>query len=178
MSTTVLIFSRRCHHSEKFYKLLSEYPDLESKISKVELETVLDKVPPELTTVPCIVENDTNLIMGRDAFEWLKNKCDQGITAPPAFDHSFVNGASDGSIDGFAPVGSDIANAVPGQSQLPPQMQRVMENTAQVETTSDPSKLPLALRPQVIDKPDKGMDSLEAIMSRRSNEVPMPAKPV
>lgn len=71
----MLFYSNRCGQSKKFIELLQEFPHINSCFQKLEVEMLykMGRLPPQLTHTPGVVDGN-KLVMGPDAFEWLKNK--------------------------------------------------------------------------------------------------------
>ena len=71
----MLFYSNRCGQSQKFIELLQEFPHINSCFQKLEVEMLykMGRLPPQLTHTPGVVDGN-QLVMGPDAFEWLKKK--------------------------------------------------------------------------------------------------------
>lgn len=71
----MLFYSNRCGQSQKFIELLHEFPHINSCFQKLEVEMLhkMGRLPPQLTHTPGVVDGN-QLVMGPDAFEWLKKK--------------------------------------------------------------------------------------------------------
>lgn len=71
----ILFYSDRCGQCKKFNDLLQEYPHINSRFKKFDINILINsgRLPPQLTHIPGVMDGN-KLIMGPDAFTWLKNK--------------------------------------------------------------------------------------------------------
>lgn len=82
----LLFYSNNCKFSQKFLKLLEQFPELDASFKKLDIET-LNSLPNRLTEVPGIVINKNNLLQGQQAFDWLQEKVKDSFSAGPELDN-------------------------------------------------------------------------------------------
>jgi len=95
-----LFYSRRCPHSKKFLEKLEKYPDISVLFEKHALEDI-QSIPQGMNEVPSMIENGKQLIQGKMAFQWLKNKLSNNIDGAQGLNQ--VSGAGNldyASLDG------------------------------------------------------------------------------
>lgn len=81
----MLFYSNRCGQSKKFIELLQEYPHINSCFQKLEVEMLhkMGRLPPQLTHTPGVIDGN-QLLMGPNAFEWLKEKSNKLVGSGPS----------------------------------------------------------------------------------------------
>lgn len=165
----ILLYSKRCGQSAKFIKTLHEYPHLNACFQKLEIEQLQaqGKLPPQLTYIPGVIDGN-QLLMGPNAFEWLKQKSKEHVGHAPSIDNklglggmtfSYVDNANDDYSPGFANYGRETEN---NGSNIDPNNfdiksgkpitnhQQINQQTNIASQTSN-ANLPPQLQPQKID---------------------------
>lgn len=118
--TFTLFYSKRCGESQKFISLLHEYPHINACFQKLDVEELyqMGKLPPQVTYTPGVVDGN-QLILGPNAFKWLKTKTVELIDSAPrinpkgGFDDtnfSFINEPDPMYRSGQFNIGSDSQN--------------------------------------------------------------------
>jgi len=75
-NTTILFYSKKCIHSQKFLKQLYKNQELYNNIFKVSIEEPSVKIPRNVKSVPTlIIKNNNNFItyVGDEVFEWFRS---------------------------------------------------------------------------------------------------------
>lgn len=117
-----LFYSKRCGESQKFISLLHEYPHINACFQKLDVESLyqLGKLPPQVTYTPGVVDGN-QLILGPNAFKWLKSKTIEIIDSAPrinpkgGFDDtnfSFIDEPDSSYKSGQFAIGSDASNGI------------------------------------------------------------------
>lgn len=117
----MLFYSNRCGQSQKFIELLHEFPHINTCFQKLEVEMLhkMGRLPPQLTHTPGVVDGN-QLVMGPDAFEWLKKKSKElvqsqsfnskgGLTSE-SMGFSFIGDAENDFNHGHANFGREDVN--------------------------------------------------------------------
>lgn len=102
----ILFYSERCGQCQKFMNILQEYPHINARFEKMDVETLarMGKLPPQLTHTPGVIEGN-QLLMGPNAFKWLEKKSKDLVGSGPAF--TFKQGFND---MGFSFIGETENN--------------------------------------------------------------------
>jgi hypothetical protein len=122
----ILFYSNNCGFSNKFIKLLQEYPELNSCFKRMEIEKMDPyKIPPELTYTPCVIVGGRKLIMGDQAFKWLQSNvseyistCTKNLASKGNISENFAFVGEPEDYNGLAKYGNENANN--GTSIKPP----------------------------------------------------------
>jgi len=75
-NTTILFYSKKCIHSQKFLKQLYKNQELYNNIFRVSIEEPSVKIPRNVTSVPTlIIKNNNNFItyVGDEVFDWFRS---------------------------------------------------------------------------------------------------------
>ena len=128
-----LFYSERCPHSKKFIEEISKLPMVAKKISMVEIEKNVDRLPPFLQSVPTL-QYDKEIIVGDDLMVWLKKEADNSLEPAPMVNSkgglnvnpysSFNENGGEGVFKNFTMIGDkngsegmeDLANDIPTDS--------------------------------------------------------------
>ena len=97
-SLHTLYFSEQCPHCKKLLQMLHDIPSLNNVTNKLSIHA--DSVPTHIKNVPSLMRNNTQLITGRDVFEWVNTERDVKIDAfdsGPGGEFSYI--ASDGFME-------------------------------------------------------------------------------
>ena len=161
----ILFYGKKCPHSAKFMKKLTDYPELNVLFRKLPVDD-LPTLPPQLTTVPAIVIDNKNMYQGQKAFEWMKENVAMYLSAGPALDPKggYKLGAACGDI-GFSFLGDSSSEYNSGWASL------TAKNGSDVDKTKFDQSTGRPLDPSKLADPNR-IPSMEELMSRRNQEVP------
>lgn len=176
----VLFYSNKCAESQKFIKLLQEYPDVNSNFKKIEISQLSrQQIPPQLKFVPGVVSNN-QLMMGANAFKWLKETASKCLVPGPELNSkggfhttgfSFIGDEDSNFNPNYSPWGGDNNN---GSMVDPNKFDQKSGKPKEQETDNS---LPSALQPMKIENGSKFSDNdYSRIQQSRDQEIQIPKR--
>lgn len=155
----VLFFSQQCPHCKKFIEQMKTNPELVKQVKGIDVAT--SRVPPQVTSVPSVLLNGSQLLVDKQAFEWLnKNAAPELGPGPNLGSKGFETSNFSFIAEGDSPSLGENSNsfsmigAQNGSAGIDPKM------IAQMEAGGDSRK------------GDSKSPSMDQIMQSRSQAIP------